>query len=320
MCRIFGWTGELHSPEQLKKVSLLIKGLILSEEERNPHGTGLCVYSQSSGHQLLKKGLRGSAFVLRGYPDAVLKIKMRSVIGHVRFKTSGEQSDKNAHPFGFRIKGEWMFGIHNGIIGCANALTKKYNIKPFAVDSATFFACLAKVAESKGLEEAIEEVSYEASLTGDFAFAILKKGEIYLWRNEARPLCFFDLRKEGLGRVFCSTREMFEKAVSLAGLKFKEVPYFEAKPHRLYKVGHKTTPRNFEVEVVKELKHKEKPILQPYTYYSPLSSKSEIKKMSLRKLEEEIMETEEQLEFPSDPELRRYHDILFTEYQRRRMS
>lgn len=267
MCRILGWAGDITSVSQHKKIEYILKGLILAEEKGNPHGTGLATFSKSGGHQLIKKGMRGAAFLLRGHADFLRHQKnIKAVLGHVRYRTAGEQNDKNAHPFGFRIRGDWYFGMHNGIIGCADELAKKFKVKGHPVDSATFFFCLAKVAEKNGLEEAIEEVTYEASLTGDFAFAIMRKGEIYLWRNDARPLAFFDLREEGLGRFFCSTKEMFEKALKLSGISFKKtVGYFEAKPYRLYKIGHQTSPE-LEVDVVKDLKYKEKP--KPKTVWS----------------------------------------------------
>ena len=259
MCRVLGWAGEISSEAQHKKIELILKGLILAEEKGNPHGTGLVTFSRS-GHQMVKKGMRGATFLLQGHADFIRHQRgLKTVIGHVRFKTAGEQSDKNAHPFGFRIRGDWHFGMHNGIIGCADELAGKYGVRGHPVDSATFFLCLAKVAESKGLVAAIEEVTYEASLTGDFAFAVMRRNEIYLWRNDARPLHFFDLREEGLGRFFCSTKEMFEKALLLGGVSLKgKIRHFEATPYRLYKMGHKTSPR-FEVEAVKDLKHKEKP-------------------------------------------------------------
>ena len=264
MCRILGWAGEISSPAQHRKIYLILKGLILAEEKENPHGTGLATFSESGyqGYQLVKKGMRGATFLLQGHADFLKNQKgLRAVLGHVRFKTSGKQSDQNAHPFGFRVVGNWHFGMHNGVIGCADELAKKYGIKKHAVDSATFFHCLAKVAESKGLVTSIEEVTYEASLTGDFAFAVMRRNEIYLWRNESRPLCIFDLREEGLGRFFCSTKEMFEKALSLSGVSLKnKIKHFEAEPYRLYKVGHNTSPK-LEVEVIKDLKHKEKPKL-----------------------------------------------------------
>ena len=261
MCRVLGWAGEISSNAQHRKVELILKGLILAEEKENPHGTGLATFSES-GHQLVKKGMRGATFLLQGHADFLrYQKRLRAVLGHVRFKTSGEQSDQNAHPFGFRIRGDWHFGMHNGVIGCANELARKYGIKKQAVDSATFFHCLAKVAESKGLVAAIEEVTNEASLTGDFAFAMMRRNEIYLWRNESRPLCIFDLREEGLGRFFCSTKEMFEKALSLSRVSLKnKIKHFEAEPYRLYKVGHNTSPK-LEVEAIKDLKHKEKPRL-----------------------------------------------------------
>ncbi|MCX8027988.1 MAG: hypothetical protein N3A62_09080, partial [Thermodesulfovibrionales bacterium] len=58
----------------------------------------------------------------------------------------------------------------------------------------------------------------EISSTGDFAFLLMYKGEIFMWRNSQRPLAVFDLRPFGLGRLIASTKEMFERAVKLSGV------------------------------------------------------------------------------------------------------
>jgi len=265
MCRIAGYIGE---PVSDRRVPLLVRGLIMAEESGNPHGTGLLIKKTDKKYSLIKKGIRGRDFLVQGFSDFLWKEGFTQLFVHLRYKTRGEQSDRNAHPFGFRVNRVWHFAMHNGVIsdGVCEALARKFGCSQANVDSETFFWGIQEQQNrGEGLIEAIKEATYFVSDSAEFAFAYMAPDAVYLWRSEGRPLVVFDLREVGLGRWFASTKEMFEKAVSIAGLK-SEMPerinYFELRPFRLYKVGHETQPQ-FEVEMVCDLPKKEKPKPQP---------------------------------------------------------
>ncbi len=267
MCRIIGFCGSSSAG-----VTALIQGLLLAEEKSNPHGTGIVIKTPSGNNLVRKKGCRGLTFVLQGNANFLWEKKYRYALGHVRLKTAGKQCDRNSHPFGVQVHGKWHFGIHNGVIGKTKELAQEFGIRPAAVDSETFWRCVARLQnQGEDTVAAIEKVTDFISDKGDFAFAYMTEGEIFFWRNEDRPLAVFDAREHRMGRFIASTKEMFEQAWEWAcpGLDIRKVTYFEAAPWRLYRLAADTDPK-YEVEAVKELDHKVKsrPVSAPSRYFS----------------------------------------------------
>jgi len=233
MCRIFGFAGE-SSPEVVK----IINGLTLAQEKSNPHGTGLALLDNRRIFHIKKKGLRGLHFIVRGYNNFLWDTKFKYLIGHVRYKTSGEQSDRNAHPFGSQVKDDWYFLIHNGVLGDSmREIAKRFGANKLSdvkVDSELFLRCItAQLRQGTPLIDAIKRATYEVSDVGDFAFALLTKKGIYLWRNEQRPLSVF-YYKENI--FFASTMDMWKEALEIAGVKFEKISYTEIKPYNLYMI------------------------------------------------------------------------------------
>ena len=268
MCRIIGFCGNSNAG-----VTALIQGLLLAEEKSNPHGTGIAIKTLNGNNLVRKKGCRARTFLLQGHANFLWEKKYRYALGHVRFKTAGQQSDRNSHPFGVRVRDKWHFGIHNGVIGKTKALAQEFGVRPAAVDSETFWRCIAKLQnQGEDVVAAVEKVTDFISDKGDFAFAYMTEGEIFFWRNEDRPLAVFDAREHRMGRFIASTKEMFEKAWEWAcpGLDIRKVTYFEATPHRLYRLAADTSPK-YEVEAVKDLEHKAKTsrsVASPSRYFS----------------------------------------------------
>ena len=233
MCRIFGFAGE-SSPEVVK----IINGLILAQEKINPHGTGLALLDNRGIFHIKKKGLRGLHFIARGYNNFLWDTKFKYLIGHVRYKTSGEQSDRNAHPFGSQVGNEWYFLIHNGVLGDSmREIAKRFGANKLSdvkVDSELFLRCItAQLRQGTQLIDAIKRATYEVSDVGDFAFALLTKKGIYLWRNEQRPLSIF-YYKENI--FFASTMDMWKEALEIAGVGLEKISYTEIKPYNLYMI------------------------------------------------------------------------------------
>ena len=276
MCRIAGYVG----PVSDRKVSMILRGLIMAEERRNPHGTGVVVKNlRTATNHIMKKGIRGRDFLVRGHADFLWEERFNFAFIHVRYMTSGEQSDRCSHPFGFRIKGIWHFGMHNGVFDndLCRRLSKNFGCSLADVDSETFFWALQELQnKGKNLKEAIAEVTEFISAEGEFAFAYMAPEAVYLWRSEARPLSIFDFRKANLGRWFASTKTMMEDALKISGIKAEEGVYYEIKPFKLYKLGHRTNP-SWEVETVMDLPRKEKKRI----YYNPSLSDREMKQDAL---------------------------------------
>lgn len=252
MCRIAGYIG----PVSDRRVSAILRGLIMAEEKSNPHGTGIVLKDlKTATNHIMKKGIRGRDFLVRGYADFLWQRKFNFAFIHVRYMTSGEQSDRCSHPFGFRVKGIWHFGMHNGVFKdeLCEKMSKNFGCSVADVDSETFFWALQELQKKgKSLEEAIAEVTKFISAEGEFAFAYMSPEAVYLWRSEGRPLSVFDFRKANLGRWFASTPTMMEKALEISGVRAKEGIDYEIKPFKLYKLRHRTTP-SWKVETVMDL-------------------------------------------------------------------
>jgi len=260
MCRIAGYVGPASNS---RKVSIILRGLVMAEEKGNPHGTGIVIRNLSEEvNYVSKKGIRGRDFLVRGYADFLWERKYNYAFVHVRYMTSGEQSDRCSHPFGFRVNGIWHFGMHNGVFSdtLCDKISEQFGCSKAKVDSETFFWAIQELQNNgKSLEDAIAEVTEFISAEGEFAFAYMAPDAVYLWRSEGRPLVVFDMRENNLGRWFASTKDMMQKALKISGVDLKEkVTYFELKPFKLYKLGHKTNPA-WEVEPIRELPRKEKP-------------------------------------------------------------
>ncbi len=270
MCRLFGFVGE----SDLNVVKI-IRGLILAEESKNPHGTGF-VINHKGLFTIKKKGIRGLHFIAQGHADFLWNNKFDYLMGHVRYKTAGEASDRNAHPFGSQVAGKWYFLAHNGVLGNEmNEIAKKFkaNVDKVKVDSEMFLRCItAQMREGKDIVDAIKDVTYEVSDVGDFAFTLLTP-ELYIWRNKERPLNVIYYKNS---IFYASTLDMFKKALEISGVKMEKIKYSEVKPYVLYKITKEKGKVHIHV-VEEEMPHKErKPKVKPYystgNLYSSYSS------------------------------------------------
>jgi len=251
MCRIAGFVGN----KATRKVATILRGLVVAEDRSNPHGTGIAVRTRDGKTQIMKKGIRGRSYLVRGCADFLWNARFNMALLHVRYMTSGEQSDRCSHPFGFRVKGQWHFGMHNGVFSdsLCTKMSEEFGCSKSKVDSETFFWALQALQNGgKSLEEAIQTLTAFIGNEGAYAFAYMTTDSVYLWRSEGRPLSAFDLRGENLGRWFCSTPEMFKKGLKIAGYDSLQYTGFDVKPFRLYRVGQKTSPAH-EVEAVCDL-------------------------------------------------------------------
>lgn len=272
MCRIFGFAGNLSEPNVR-----IIRGLILAEEKGNPHGTGIVVHDQKESQFLLqKKGIRGLHYIARGYADFLYDLMDKPVklIGHVRFKTSGDATDRNAHPFGASERDTWHFLIHNGVLGWGmSAVAEKFNanVTNIEVDSEIFLRCvISQVRRGVDIVEAISSVTYEVSDIGDFAFSLLNDKCIYLWKNDQRPAVVLKKEKD---IFFASTKSMFEDALQIAGVSTRGYTAFEVEPYKLYKIQLTSDAGEADIKIVTDIPRKKR-ILPERTFssYSRYSS------------------------------------------------
>jgi predicted glutamine amidotransferase len=250
MCGLAGWVGNPADDGLRLRVALLMQVLFFPLQSRGKDGAGYVV-SDGVRHHVRKKALKPSEFVYAGNTEALFGTEYRYLLAHAREATIKATAgrDRNSHPFAVKIgDGRYSFGIHNGRVGRSDELAEKYGIRLADVDSESMFRAVAALQRwGAKAPDAISEIVEFISDRSEFACAYLDTGApepedraLYLWRSEGRPLFVFDARSIGLGRFFCSTKEIFQKGWAyLRGYlgPLSAVGVWETKPFRLYRAA-----------------------------------------------------------------------------------
>ena len=239
MCGIFGFIGK-----SSLRTSLLLQTLAIADEVRGRDSTGIMVFqrhrSGSGTSYIQKAALPGRKFVINGWTEFLFakKLHYSAALGHNRAATTGAINKRNAHPFGWRVRRKWHWGIHNGVIHNWREVCSKFDVKktPGVDSEAVFWAIGNLMSRGMSTESAIAKVT--EYISGDFAFAMLSRKEgIWLWCNGMRPLEILDARPYGLGRWLCSTKDIFTRAWGFQrGLLGNpgSLTSFSANPYTLY--------------------------------------------------------------------------------------
>lgn len=201
MCGIVAFSGEDNfNPDKIKLL------MLWNATERGKDSTG--IFTPSLG-------------VVKGIGEAKTFLNKKELLpetqfmGHVRSKTSGAATEKNAHPFEF----ENLIGVHNGTLNNIWGLLPEYGLKSvdYQVDSEALFAILNKTLDVKVIGKVI----------GAMALVwYYKKHEcFYVYRNDERPLYYGTVDK---GIYISSIKE------SLEVIDCKDIVEF--KKEELYKI------------------------------------------------------------------------------------
>lgn len=161
MCGIIGYTGASDA------VTEVIAGLRLLEY-RGYDSAGMAALTEK-GITVVKK--KGRVDILENAIKASPVIS-HTAIGHTRWATHGEPSDRNSHPHGT----ERVMLVHNGIIENDIALKDELLIKGYSFESDTDTEVAAKLVDSLYAKtgdpvKALKEASLR--LRGSYAFAVL---------------------------------------------------------------------------------------------------------------------------------------------------
>jgi len=207
MCGLVGMAGNFQQKHKAMMLELLYLDTL-----RGRDSTGVAAI-RSKEVQIVKKTLPGYEFIELGVVRDALRLNDYCWLGHNRWKTVGNVSRLNAHPFDV-VDDEInisLVGAHNG------TLDNKYEIdkgNAFGTDSEALLNLIADV----GPKEAISRVRGAWALT----WYDCAEDAVYMIHNGKRPLCFaFQEDKETL--FWASEKWMLEVAADRNDIKIQQI-------------------------------------------------------------------------------------------------
>ena len=122
--------------EERDHLAWLFTQLLVLNERRGPHATGVAWLNRDGEHKLFKRPVRASRFVSdKTFHEVLSGVDNRAtlLLGHTRWRTRGDENvNENNHP----IRAGDILGTHNGTIYNANTLFRRFKLPRFAeVDS-----------------------------------------------------------------------------------------------------------------------------------------------------------------------------------------
>lgn len=239
MCGIIGFSG----PDNFdyKKIELLA---LCNSYERGGDATGF--YTPKQG--IRKDNVEAHNFLLNS------KFQLESsnlLIGHLRKKSIGANTTKNAHPFNYNK----LIGCHNGTINNYMGLANMYNIKHknYDTDSQVLFQALSKEFTDGQYPDVFESYDGAAAVL----FTLENSNELYAYRDNERPLYYGFSDKN----MYISSLEYALKYIDCVDIKqfTKDV---------LYKIVNG--------EIVSEVKPKEKPKSPVTIHYTTTTNTNKV--------------------------------------------
>ena len=238
-CVICGIAGFIGNSTNQKFTYNLSKRIFRLLEYRGIHASGIYAIDENNNSYFKKEPIPSSEFVKTDYFRSIKNINMKLCLLHARQATAncGDPEDNiNNHPF--ISKDNKKILVHNGVI----ERTEYDDLKEvFPTESTCDSEVLLRFFENNQ-EQTTKSFSKLTGLIPKSQFAISlceledKKIKLYLYRNHARPLYFFDLR-ETIGQIFfCSTVEIFLHAISYyvkANQIMEECGFYKVSPYKL---------------------------------------------------------------------------------------
>ena len=136
--------------EERDHLAWLFTQLLVLNEPRGPHATGVAWLNRDGEHRLFKRPVRASRFVSdKAFHEVVGGVDNRAtlLLGHTRWRTRGDENvNENNHP----IRAGDILGTHNGTIYNANYLFRRFKLRRFAEVDSELLCRLAGRAAGNG--------------------------------------------------------------------------------------------------------------------------------------------------------------------------
>lgn len=211
MCGIIGFAGV---PKNKEALWSLAQALLVETRVRGKDGTGF--YSLAGDEILYDKSLQPSdVFVEKNKLLSLMKDHVPEIfVGHCRAASVGQKFLRNCHPF--VSEDEQLALVHNGTLRpYERTMLQWLGRKAAGETDSEMILRFIEIFET--VPEAIERL-FRVVRLGTQACAMVdsENEEVWLWRNSARPLCFFDARATLGVTLFFSTPDIFVKAYKKA--------------------------------------------------------------------------------------------------------
>lgn len=267
MCGLLGFIGQSIAPEFTRQ---LTTSLFIRTQIRGIDASGFYCAGDFDTKDIFyyKKPTISSLFVNESEYKSIWKNKLNMGMFHCRAASQGVGTpaiNHNNHPFVSKCNKKAV--IHNGLIPKPEYdFYKQYYDVETNCDSEMFLRILE---QDNDFFNGISNF-YAHSTNSQYAvcYGHVEKNlrEIYLFRNEHRPLFIADLTQQ-LGQIFFfSTFEIYSAAVEDIRLDVKNAKIYELKPYRVARILlNDTNNLNMEEYSVSRLKSKD---VEPLSYFS----------------------------------------------------
>lgn len=184
MCGLVGMAGSLKAQHRA-----VMKDLLFFDTLRGADSTGVLSVNRQRQYEIKKMTVPGYDFVVQPFFDGLIGHGDQLWLGHNRFKTMGDVSRLNAHPFSvLNERGNLVLaGAHNGTLKNKYEIERELGGDRFGTDS----EALINLIEREGCKDAIAKAEGAWAIT----YWDGPDNTINFIRNKERPL-FYSFNKD----------------------------------------------------------------------------------------------------------------------------